>query len=333
MKESRPRGLKNIVFIAIGIIIILLLLLKIGLAEFYENLINADHTFTILSLAVFSLAVALKGIRWHSLFGETGLKNDIKIYLIGQSVNQIAPTGSGELTRAYVARNKFGINVGKTLAPAAIERFLDTAFLLSMTIIYIFLIVSPGEYLYQMAIAIIIGTIAVIIILYIIIRPQILDRPVSFFGRLFEKEDSIFNRLSSKVTRSVGVFQKTLLSFHEKKMLLLKNLILTIMIWSLFGLGSYLALKAFGEEVLFLYMIPIVCASEIIGAFSFIPGGLGVKEETFAIFLSFLGVAISIGETAALIIRGIGYLIVIFGAGISLFTMRKIRSVDRSSDK
>ena len=117
MKESRPRGLKNIVFVAIGMIIIILLLLKIGLAEFYENLVNADHIFTILSLAVFSLAVALKGIRWHSLFGETGLKNDIKIYLIGQSVNQIAPTGSGELTRAYVARNKFGINVGKTLAP------------------------------------------------------------------------------------------------------------------------------------------------------------------------------------------------------------------------
>ena len=56
-------------------------------------------------------------------------------------------------------------------------------------------------------------------------------------------------------------------------------------------------------------LIGVVAASWIVGAFSFIPGGIGAKEGSFAFFLGFLDVSLDIATTVGLMARIINILI------------------------
>jgi uncharacterized membrane protein YbhN (UPF0104 family) len=61
-------------------------------------------------------------------------------------------------------------------------------------------------------------------------------------------------------------------------------------------------------------VIGITGAAFVIGALSFLPGGLGVREATFTYLLYMVGVPIKFGLAVALIYKGIVYLV--FGIGI-----------------
>lgn len=334
--EDGKRGIRvgRAVFICIGAAIIVLMFLRIGIKEFYDNLTGANISYIAYGFAIFVVAGILKCVRWWGLFKEIGFIDSSKVYLIGQAVNQIAPTGSGELARAYIARRNFGIRTGNTLAPAAIERLFDTGFMVGLTLIFLTLLVPPMGHIYQISFAIGVGVASLGAILYLVIRPQFLTRLIQFPLRFF-KQGSFLYKACKRAEQSVDVFQSALLRFHDKKALLIQTLALTVLTWILYGIASFYILKALGSDINWLYLAPIVCASEVIGAFSFIPGGLGAKELSFAYLLFLLDVPLLIGESAALIIRGISYIIMIASGGLSMVTLpeRRESSLMKQSDE
>ena len=107
-------------------------------------------------------------------------------------------------------------------------------------------------------------------------------------------------------------------SFHEKKAILVQTIMLTIIAWGINALALWVLLLGMGVEVSLSYILVVSCASEIIGAFSFLPGGLGAKEASFTVLLSTLGIPSGIGICAALIYRGINYILLGSGVLISL---------------
>jgi len=298
---------------------------KIGIGNFYTTLFKANLYLLLAAFFLSFLAIVNKLVRWSNLLREAKTIDAYKIYLIGQAVNAIAPIGTGELTRAYVAKTRLNIPVGKTLASAIIERVSDTTFLVALSVVCLTLLIPGNGYIWQIAIPILI----LLASYALLFNPHFLDRIAFISGRLFKKEEGGVNMIGARFSKSLMSFKGAILSFHGKKNIIAQTILLTILAWSSYALCVLMLLLAFDTSVPIFYVLIIVCASSLLGTFSFVPGGLGVKEVSLAILLSVVGIPFSIGMAIALIDRGMSYMQLGGGALMSLmsFAMKNKKRV------
>lgn len=321
LKTKKPSKIKYIASIVISCTIIICMIWKVGIGDLYTTLLKADIYLLLIAFFLGILALVSKLVRWSNLFRETKIVDAYKVYLIGQMVNVIAPIGSGELTRAYIAKTKLNIPAGKTLASAIIERVSDTTFLVALSVVCLTLLIPDNGYTWQITIPILI----LFVTYALLFNPHFLDRIAFIVERLFKKEEGIFNKTGVRFSKSLISFKGAILSFHGKKNIIAQTILLTVLAWVIYASAVFLLLLAFDTSVAIFYVLIIVCASEVFGAFSFLPGGLGAKEISFAILLNVVGVPFNIGMAVALIDRGMAYMQLGSGAIISMlsFMLRK----------
>jgi len=98
---------------------------------------------------------------------------------------------------------------------------------------------------------------------------------------------------------------------------LLFAIILGLVSWGFEGFVVYLSLKALGGEISLLTSIFVVSFSSIMGAISFLPGGLGVAEGSIMGLLILWGISREMAAATTLITRfstlWLGVVIGIFG--------------------
>ena len=296
---------------------------KIGIEGVMENMKRVDPLYFALAFVFSAGAIVVKMIRWSTLFTEINTVAAWKIYLIGQAINQVAPTGSGELTRAYVAKSEFDIPVGSVLAPAAVERISDTTFLLSMAIFLLAAVMDTNLYYYQV---IFLSSLLLGIGYYFVLKPEIFDKLAMSFERFLEsKIENFLNIFTTKISHTLRKFKESLIRFKENRKTIAKTIIFTIISWIVYGFGFYALIlgmdKDIGRFCLF-YSIVLIAASEIIGSFSFLPGGLGAKEASITFFLSVIfSVSLTEGFALSLLWRFITYLQIGGGSLISMISL------------
>jgi uncharacterized protein (TIRG00374 family) len=142
--------IKSIFFILVGIAILSAMVLKIGAANIYQEFSKANPYLLAGAFFLTLLGFVIKIFRWGKLYPIAGQMDAWRIYLIGMAVNQTMPAGSGELTRAYIARSRLNVPVGETLAPVMIERLADTTFMLALSVGYLAFITVGNGYLLQL---------------------------------------------------------------------------------------------------------------------------------------------------------------------------------------
>lgn len=323
LKTKKSSKIRYIASIVISCTIILYMIWKVGIGDFYTTLLKANVYLLLIAFFLGILALFSKLVRWSTLFRETKIIDAYKVYLIGQMVNGVAPIGIGELTRAYVAKTKLNIPFGKTLTSAIIERISDTTFLVAMSVVCLTLLIPGNCYIWQMVIPIMILFMGYALLF----NPHFLDRMAFIAGRLFKKEDGVFNMITTRFSKSLMSFKGAILSFHGKKNIIAQTILLTILAWIIYAFGVFLLLLAFDTSVPIFYVLIIVCASEVFGAFSFVPGGLGAKEISLAILLSVVGIPFSIGTAVALISRAMAYMQLGGGAVMSSVSFAMAKKV------
>lgn len=95
------------------------------------------------------------------------------------------------------------------------------------------------------------------------------------------------------------------------------NLISTAGVWVLGGTSFYCVLRAARADVPLLIAISAMCAGFVIGLISLVPGGLGVRDVTWAFICSHLtGAPLSVTTTAAFGYRIMGIISVAIAMGI-----------------
>jgi uncharacterized protein (TIRG00374 family) len=106
--------------------------------------------------------------------------------------------------------------------------------------------------------------------------------------------------------------------FHDRKLVILATGIFTVSIWSADAFTQYMLFRAFGVHIPFYYVLGMTSASFIIGALSFLPGGLGAREVVFATLTSLILTttenSFHLGLAVAIVYKGIVYLIIGLGA-------------------
>ncbi len=243
--------------------------------------------------------------------------NAWKVYLIGMAVNQTMPTGSGELTRAYIAKSKLNIPVEETLAPVMIERLADTTFIVGLSATGLTFLTFGNGYNLQMVIPFIILFLGYLLLL----KPHFLDKLALIIEGFYEGKDNFLNRVTKSISNSLKTFRGAIVKFNTKNGVIYIVILLTIVSWFVYGIGMYVLLLAFGYNIPIIYVLAITALSEVIGTFSFLPGGLGAKDISFAVLLTRMEVPMQAGMSAVLILRIIVYIQIGIGAFISLISL------------
>ena len=303
---------KAILPLLIGGTILFLLLYKIGLGDIKENLTKARLSYVLLAAVFLCLVLAVKVARWKLLLNRLGIRNSAKIYFIGQAVNEIAPPGSGEITRILIAKKKHNVPRSRTLVATVVARFFDVLYLLIFASLGLYFIVENE-----------IGTVRLIFPVIIIVTAGfVLFKPtiIGNFRAFLEKFNNKPCRKGSELLKSL---ENALIIFHRENV---RNQVigvgLTAVAWLLDGVCHLYLIKAFGYDISLLKIYAIIATAWLLGTFSFLPGGLGVREGIYVFLLEAQSIPESIGISIILVQRLLLYSYFSTGALLSLVSYR-----------
>lgn len=273
------------------------------LARFSWNSVavaTASVPFAFLGAAFASEAgtIFLKTLRWVLLLGRA--PGAARAYLIGQAMNQVAPAGTGEAARLYVGKVRSGIPVKSALTAIVAERVADTAFLVAVTPLafpHLFpprsgggapRTVFPEGYL-PVTVG---GALAILAVgILFLVRPSLLGA----LGRLAAKL-----RWPERPFREI---QEAVEALRTRRIALGSVLLLTPLAWILEAGALAVLLAGTGAPIPFATAFIFTCVAELVGALSFLPGGIGARELVIAVLISTVGGSGAQAVAASLLFR------------------------------
>jgi uncharacterized protein (TIRG00374 family) len=268
---------KTFVFgIFLAVLVYFILMIYSGWDDLIQILINVDIIIVLIAMSLSFLNYIFRFMKWHlftrSLKLDVPIYSNFMIFFAGLSLS-ITPAKAGEAIRAFLLKEKTKTSLSGGLASTFSERLID---LLAVTLLALIGIIVLGTQhpinYWPLLVFILIGIIFGVLVflldpLYQIFRRFFWLKPWASVGSKIDKfRDDVI------VTLQYNVF--------------LSALLLGMIGWSCEGLGFYLIAQNLGIEMTFEAAIFIYTTSSLLGAVSFLPGGLGVMEGSMELFLA-----------------------------------------------
>ena len=255
-----------------------------------ESAAKLGATGWVIVLALTLANQGIRFVRWQFYLHRLGAQIDAAqslLYYMGGFAFTVTPGKAGEAIRSlYLKRH--GMSYADSLAALFAERLLDLAAVLLLALFAI--LIFPGFR----------WTVAVIALLLLAFLPLI-HAPQAH--RLLEY---ITHSLPSLRLRALGTGLATLLRAASdllKSGPLYGGLFLGLVAWAAQGVAFHIIVSALGIEVGWLLSIGIYSTAILIGALSFIPGGLGSTEAVMILLLTVVGSDTPTAVAATLICR------------------------------
>ena len=249
----------------------------------------------------------LRFIKWNYFLGIVGAKVPLKdnLWVFFSAFTMVLSPGKiGELVKSFLLRGRFDIPVAQTAPVVMAERLTDLLGLMTLCLIGFSQFAFGGRTI--LVVAILLG-----LIIVSITRPWIWHQ--------LEAVATKFPKLS-KLKHPIKIIQNSLRDLFSFKSLLFTT-ILSAISWAGEGIALYLIFRALQVEIPMLLMVSIFAHafSSIIGALSFLPGGLLVTEGTLGMFFVFVKIADAQAVSATFLIRAVTlWFAVILGTTIFL---------------
>jgi uncharacterized protein (TIRG00374 family) len=258
--------------LVLGILVYLILIFLSNWEQLFDLLINVPIFVILIALMLSFTNYIFRFFKWllftKSLNLTIPLSYNFKIFFAGLSL-AITPAKAGEAIRAFLLRKSSNIDLSKGLASTFSERLID---LLAVTVLSIVGILIMGFQADYLPIILVILLIVMFSIIFFLFDPfyQLYSKvlhigPWAPFGKNIE-------RFRSDV----------LVTFHP--LTFLGALIFGIIGWSCECLAFMLLAQSLQISISFQMAIFIYATSSIIGAISFLPGGLGLMEGGLEFF-------------------------------------------------
>tara|TARA_Y100001949_G_scaffold171352_1_gene173694 strand:- start:41 stop:1003 length:963 start_codon:yes stop_codon:yes gene_type:complete len=252
----------------------------------------SDFKVNYLPLILFLVAVSWVPliIRWNFLLKnceiDIPLTKSILIFLSGLAF-EITPGHVGVLMKSQILKTSYNISRTKTVPIVLVEKMYD---LIGAILASAMGIIILGMDFHLIIIAILVLTIVFFIIYY---------RPAS---KLFIKRVTK-TKFFSKYVENISEFDKIVQKSTNVKIATI-CILLAVTYWFIVSTAVYYTLIAFDVNILdYLKVLAIYTTSVLLGAVSFIPGGVGITEGTIAGLLSLEGIDISIALVLSVMIR------------------------------
>ena len=229
-------------------------------------------------------------LRWNLLLKNSKinipLKENLKIYFAGFAL-AVTPGKFGELIKSQILKTKFGVPYRKTSSLVLVERLYDLAGAIIVSFIGV-LLLGIGEYVIAVASI-------VLILIFVMISSK------KLFNTMLKLIEKI--KFTKKYTVSLNESYETI-RISTKGKIIFSSVLTTSAYWLLESLGVYFILLSFDIDLLnYVHVVATYTSSLILGAASFIPGGLGVVEGSLVGLLNFQGVDISDAFVLVVLIR------------------------------
>ena len=228
--------------------------------------------------------------RWHFLLKNCEIQipftKSILVYLSGSAL-QITPGQIGELIKAQILKTSFGIPRTKTASVVLVEKIYDLIGAIIASII--------GMIILELEIYLIIFA---ILILFLIFFFFYYKPAFEFFLRQIIKT-KFFSKYTENISESYEIIKKI-----TTPQIAIRSIFLSITYWFVVSIAVYCTLLAFDIDILsYLKVLSIFTTSTILGAITFIPGGIGVTEGSIAGLFTLEGIHMSTALVLGVMIR------------------------------
>ena len=125
-----------------------LFLRNVDAAELWRAVKKGDLSWLLLSGFLASFNYFVRAVRWRFFLDpikRTSLKNLTTTTIIGFAVSTIFPAKIGEVVRPYLLASKENISKSAAMATIVVERVFDSASILFILVIYLVILVRPGQ--------------------------------------------------------------------------------------------------------------------------------------------------------------------------------------------
>ena len=251
-------------------------------------------------------------IKWHLLLKNceihVPLKKNILVFLSGAAF-EITPGQIGVLIKSQILKTSFNIPRTRTVPVIFIEKMYDLVGAILASIIGI-IILGIEPYLIIVAILVL-----AIIFFFMYYRPA----SKLFFKRITK------TKFFSKYVESISEFDKVIQKSTNVK-IATTCILLAVTYWFIISAAVYYTLIAFDINILdYLEVLAIYATSVLLGAISFIPGGIGITEGSITGLFTLNGIDVSTALILSIMIRiftlwysvGLGFILLKFTGGFS----------------
>ena len=256
----------------------------------FNEISNFQVSYLPIILSLVTVGWCVLFLRWTILLKNSAIsiphKQSFLIYMASFSMSA-TPGQLGELIKSQLLKNKFDVPVTKTAPLVIIERLSDLTGAIIVSII--------GFWLLNINIYVpIISSIALGLIFLLLKSKKMFNKALGLI-----KKVKFASKLADPIAESFDTIQMSL----NKKTLVI-SITLSVCFWLLIGTSSYFVLRAVGIDNLeIIGAVSIYSSSIIIGAASFIPGGVGVAEGSIAGLLNLSGINLSVAFALGILIR------------------------------
>jgi len=311
-----PRNLMSRSFIVIGFSVTLYaaIVLVFGWDDIYRELAGFSPVL-FAALAGLSLVnYALRFWRWELFLRELGVllpvRESIGLYF-ATYIMVITPGKIGEVFKAAILRERFGVSLAKGLPVVLAERLYDFLAVLILAAVGVFF--WPGT-LAGLTTGLVSAAMVPVVLILLRnrgLRTRLLSRA---------SRSSLVSKYRLGLDESLESFS-TLLGVGPT----LYGNILSIVAWFCECLGLWLVCRSLGLVVPLPDSVFVYAAGTLVGSLSFLPGGLGGTEATIIWLLQFLEVSGASAAAVALMVRLFTlWLAVLIGLVFFLFFRRNL---------
>ena len=255
-----------------------------------KQISNFKYEFLPLILVLVSISWIPLLFRWQLLLQ----KNDIHIPIIksfllflgGMSMS-ITPGHVGELIKSQLMKTLYNIPRTKTAPIIFVEKFYDLTGAIIASIIGIIILGMDVNLIF-------ISVSVLFAILFLIYY-----RPIFEFVLKQITKTKFFSKYSDNISDSYEIVRKSTTPKISSI-----SFVLSISYWMIISLAVHFILLSFGiDSISILRTISIYSSSVIIGAVSFIPGGIGVTEGSLIGLFTLEGIDVSLALILSVMIR------------------------------
>lgn len=289
LSRNWERGL--ILSVAVAVALYLGTVLWSGADKFLAALNLLPSWLIPALLALVFVGYCLRFVRWQWYLQQMGyqvpLGGSFRIFIASFALTA-SPGKAGESIKSLLLKRRYNIPIAPTLAGLFCERFTDALSVVLLICLTLFSVVQ------WQGVIVTVGLVQLTIIL-------VLQRPILIKQRVLKPLNrwSKVRNLAKKAEKLIDT-TSTLL----KPKILVGSTLLAFLAWGLEGIALYLIFHFLGAENVSPYQAVLIhTAAGLIGAVSFLPGGIG-GTEALMISLSLLyGASQTASVTATFLIR------------------------------
>ena len=277
-----------ILIAAIGIYAIFLFVSDFGVIS--EKISNFKINYLPLILLFVTISWIPLFMKWHILLKNSEidipLRKSISVFLSAPALG-ITPGQIGVLMRSQILKTSSNIPRTKTIPIILVEKVYDLVGALLASIIGI-IILEIEPYLIIIAVSVL-ST----IFFFMYYRPA----SELFFRRITK------TKFFSKYVENISEFDKTIQKSTNVKIATI-CILLAVTYWFIISIAAYYTLIGFDVSILdYLQVLAIYTTSILLGAISFIPGGIGITEGSIASLFTLNGIDVSTALILSVMIR------------------------------